>query len=204
MKKIVSMVLTMTMIVSMISVARAGEGEDVLDNSGDSASYVVSGKASATLSATYSVDVSWGAMEFTFKNTGAVWDPKEHRYEKSSIVDGKETYNGEQIVDWEISATKGDEITVVNHSDVGIIGTLEYVPDTGYEEVKGTFSMLSNMDSVSLDSTKTPNEFTLVTGIVLTELTASRFVGKLSLSGQPIVAIDATSRNVGAVTIIIR
>ena len=73
----------------------------------------------------YSVDITWGAMEFTHSVDGSrVWNADEHRY----IVSETEAWSA-----------SGNTITVVNHSNVSIKAQFTYTADTAHSGVTGTF-----------------------------------------------------------------
>ena len=77
----------------------------------------------------YSVDVAWGAMEFTYAVSGTkTWNADTHTYSVNSN-DG-----------W--TAT-GNEITVTNHSNTGIKADFTYAKAAGFDTVTGRFSQSS-------------------------------------------------------------
>lgn len=68
----------------------------------------------------YSVDIHWTDMNFTYtKSKTQTWNPEKHAY-KSGAVKGS----------WD---KKEATVTVTNHSNVGVKVTMEYLPveDTG-------------------------------------------------------------------------
>lgn len=91
----------------------------------------VEGSESETI---YSVDVEWGAMEFTYTAASqGTWDPETHTY-----------YD---IAEAEWSA-EGNTVKVTNHSNAPVDAAFSYTKETGFESVTGTFSV----DSETLDA----------------------------------------------------
>lgn len=77
----------------------------------------------------YNVDISWGAMEFTYSVSGTkTWDPENHTYTTSTSAS------------W---AASGNEITVTNHSNTEIKADFTYAKETGFDKVSGSFSNAS-------------------------------------------------------------
>lgn len=111
-----------------------------------------------TSSTVYSVDISWGAMSFTYSITGAAkWNPATHKYDTAG-----ETTN------WALKGTEGvdNAITVKNHSNISVIASFSFANagDTA-KNVEGTFSSSTlNLESavdkirddVNADNDKTP------------------------------------------------
>lgn len=90
-------------------------------------SKVVRGKVvgKATSPPVYSVDVSWGAMNFTYlTRVTPVWNETNHVYD--------ETYTSE----WR---AEGNTIKLTNHSNVGVKAKFKYKQLSRYKAVKGTF-----------------------------------------------------------------
>ena len=79
----------------------------------------------------YSVDVTWGAMEFTYTVSGTkTWDPETH------------TYTASTQPAWTAS---GNTITVTNHSNTDITASFAFSALTAYNTVTGSFSSTSLM-----------------------------------------------------------
>lgn len=127
MKKLLSVLLALTLVLSMSMTAFAADTSPktgVGDNG--SAEISVNGTYEAGSSATevISVDISWGAMDFTY--TGAsdgTWNPSDH------------SYTGSTEAGWTAS---GNEITVTNHSNAGVTASLSFTASV--EGITGTFS----------------------------------------------------------------
>ena len=77
----------------------------------------------------YSVDIEWGALEFTYNEGGpGVWNAQTH------------TYDGATEQGWAANTAGGDQITVTNHSNAGIEAGFTYNGKTGYDTIAGTLT----------------------------------------------------------------
>lgn len=78
-----------------------------------------------------SMDVEWGAMNFTYAATQqGTWNPATHQYDRSS----------------EEAAWVGDttsDIIVTNHSNVDVTASFGFAAAEGYSEVTGSFTKTS-------------------------------------------------------------
>ena len=129
MKKIVTILFALVLILTMSTNAFAATIES---NSGSQdidvhAKYV----DGVSVPTRYSVDVTWGAMEFTYTVSGTkVWDPETHTYTTSTQPT------------WTAS---GNTITVANHSNTDITASFAFSALTAYDTVTGSFSSTSLM-----------------------------------------------------------
>ena len=129
MKKIVTILFALVLILTMSTNAFAATIES---NSGSqdidvNAKYV----DGVSVPTRYSVDVTWGAMEFTYTVNGTkVWDPETHTYTTSTQPT------------WTAS---GNTITVTNHSNTDITASFAFSALTAYNTVTGSFSSTSLM-----------------------------------------------------------
>ena len=127
MKKIVTILFALVLILTMSTNAFAATIES---NSGSQdidvhAKYV----DGVSVPTRYSVDVTWGAMEFTYTVSGTkVWDPETHTYTTSTQPT------------WTAS---GNTITVANHSNTDITASFAFSALTAYNTVIGSFSSTS-------------------------------------------------------------
>ena len=127
MKKTISVLLALVLILVMSTTAFAATIEST-PGSQDidvNARYV----AGVSASTKYSVDVSWGAMEFTYSASGTkTWDLATHTYTTSTQPA------------WTAS---GNTIIVTNHSNTDITASFAFDALTAYNTVTGAFSAAS-------------------------------------------------------------
>lgn len=84
------------------------------------------GSASDTV---YSVDITWGSMEFTYTAASeGDWDPATHGYK-----------NGTESGTWSCKNSGGDTITVKNHSNAAVKVELTYASESNYSSISGSF-----------------------------------------------------------------
>ena len=127
MKKIVTILLTLVLVLAMSTTAFAA----TIESNPGSQDIDVSAKYVDSVSAPtkYSVDVTWGAMEFTYTVSGTkTWDPETH------------TYTASTQPAWTAS---GNTITVTNHSNTDITASFAFSALTAYNTVTGSFSNTS-------------------------------------------------------------
>jgi len=106
MRKLFAILLTVAMLATMSMTAFAAEGSDLNNKAEDAVSITLTGKYQAGSAAeVVSVDVAWGAMEFTYTEAGVKWDPSQHK----EVADGEAKWTAD-----------GNNITVTNHSNVKI------------------------------------------------------------------------------------
>ena len=117
MKKMIASVLALILCAAMSTTVFAAspiETEDGSDTKDVKGTYAA-GTPGGTV---YSVDVTWGAMEFTYTAASAgVWNPTTH------------TYDGTQAGGWSCEAD-ANKITVTNHSNVAVTAELSFA-DSG-------------------------------------------------------------------------
>ena len=129
MKKFVFILLTLALVLVMSTTAFA----ETIENNPGSQDIDVSAKYVDSVSAPtkYSVDVTWGAMEFTYTVSGTkTWDPETH------------TYTASTQSAW---TAGGNTITVTNHSNTDITASFAFSALTAYNTVTGSFSSTSLM-----------------------------------------------------------
>lgn len=126
MKKIISLVLALLMIMSLSISAFAADGV----GNGGTDSAEVKGTYKGTASVTiYSVDISWSGLEFTYNGAyEGEWNPGTHSYDngtKAGWAEGTGT------------------ITITNHSNTGITAVPSYKAASGFEDADMIFSTSS-------------------------------------------------------------
>lgn len=94
----------------------------------------------------FSVDVSWGAMNFTYmKVEDTQWNPETHVYDKI----GSYTYY------WSGS---GNVVTVVNHSNIPVEADLTYISEDDFDHITGKFTDGSKIKLPSAFGTDTSSK----------------------------------------------
>lgn len=126
MKKIISLVLALLMIMSLSISAFAADGV----GNGGTDSAEVKGTYKGTAAVTiYSVDISWSGLEFTYNGAyEGEWNPDSHSYDngtKAGWAEGNGT------------------ITVTNHSNTDITAVPSYKAASGFESAGMQFSTAS-------------------------------------------------------------
>ena len=126
MKKLISLLLALAMVMSLSVTAFAAEGDVEKGDAGEystnvTGSYVAGIESTGTV---FSVDIRWTAMSFTYHAEQApVWDATNHKYSESTPA-----Y-------WEGEGT----IEVTNHSNAKITAVPAYTPGAGYESANMKF-----------------------------------------------------------------
>jgi len=125
MKKVLALTITMAILFTMTAMAKTLEGLGTSESIDVKASYV-EGAESAPV---YSVDITWGSMEFTYTAADkGEWLPDEHKYANENN-EGK----------WSCE-TGANEITVTNHSNAPINISVDYNSNEEYQEIiQGSF-----------------------------------------------------------------
>lgn len=119
----------------------------------------------------YSIDVTWGAMQFTYTTSGTKeWDPASHEY------------TGNFSGAWTAS---GNTVTVTNHSNKAVNVTFSYAKAAGFDRLNGTLSVTSH---------------TLSAGVVGDVQGADSISTALTLSGT-LTSDVAEFTKVGSVTV---
>ena len=123
MKKIVSLILALAMVMSLSVTAFAAEG---VTNGGTDTSDVKGTYSSTATVTVYSVDIAWEGLSFTYNGAfEGNWNPETHEYEDATAA-GWAAGNG--------------TITVTNHSNTAITATPSYTAKNGYETAGVSFS----------------------------------------------------------------
>lgn len=125
MKKILALILTLTLGMSLNITAFAdtvGTGDRNI---------AVEGKYQNTTTTlpVYSVDITWGAMQFIYTESGSkTWNPATHTY-TDSITSG-----------W---TANGNTVTVTNHSNTAVTASFDFAVLADYRTVTGSFNIVS-------------------------------------------------------------
>lgn len=123
MKKIMSLILALAMVMGLAVTAFAADG---ITNGGTDSSDVKGTYSSKATVTVYSVDIIWEGLSFTYNGAfEGNWNPQTHVYENSTVA-GWAAGNG--------------SITVTNHSNTAITATPSYTAKAGYESAGMNFS----------------------------------------------------------------
>lgn len=127
MKKIFAVILTIALL-SFASINTFAASPIKSYGGSDSAEVKGTYKAGSPAATVYSVEISWGSMEFTYTDASkGTWNPVDHKYD------------GVKKAEW--SCAEGEnKIEVKNHSNADVKVQLSYTPNSGYGEITGTFS----------------------------------------------------------------
>lgn len=128
MKKLLTIILSLALL-SMASVTAFAANPITFEDGSDSADVKGTYVAGSSTAAVYSVDITWGSMEFTYTDASSgVWNPQTHKYDGATATAG-----------WSCEAG-ANKITVTNHSNVAVTVQLTYNPDIKYSDITGSFT----------------------------------------------------------------
>ncbi len=176
MKKLVSILLAVAMVMVMSTAAFAAGSSEILDVG--SQDITVKAEYKNNVSApddSVCVDILWESMEFTYTVSGNLeWDANKHLYYDNTH--GAWTANG-------------NTITVTNHSNIAVTAAFSFAANAGYSSVNGSF----NNATINLPS---------AVGKELTDASLSG-TSELTLSGTLSNRVVSMS-TVGTITVDIR
>lgn len=125
----------------------------------------------------YSVDVSWGAMEFTYSpGNGGVWNPETHQVE-GAVVAGWQHKDG------------ANQVRVVNHSNTAVDVKFAFAADPGFEAVIGAFDKPNEVLANAMNTD--PNAAPSVTSALTLSGELSDQAASMTKIGSITVSIDA-------------
>ena len=162
MKKFIAFALAIIMLVAMSAPAYAAESS--VDSHGNTVSIPVGVifQAKGAAVKTFSVDIEWEDMTFTYtKSADGEWDPATH------------SYTGGSEGSW---STDTSTITITNHSEIGVNATLEF--ESEVDGVYGTFTENSGAEG--------DNILELDTAVGLTYNNAPKASCEFGISGAAI------------------
>lgn len=177
MKKLISILLVLTMVVLMVPVASiaayaAGSTTPPAPSSQDITATYVAGETSTPI---YAIEISWGSLAFTYTAAGqGTWNP-------DSL-----TYTGTSEAAW-TCAEGANKVTVTNKSNVAVVATITDAVDST-NGLNVSFSW--DKETLALDSAASADENKVTSG-----------VATLTVSGS----IEATEQavTIGTVTVTI-
>ena len=146
MKKLSAVVLALAMAMSLCTTAFATEPtrNSKISTLPGKQDITVTGTYAGDPSETYSVDVVWGAMEFTYNANGKTqWNPESHEYD---LADGGEAAK------WEY---EGNTVTVTNHSNKDVNVNFSFAKaDSVKGNYEGVFAYNGSINDASADTVK--------------------------------------------------
>lgn len=170
MKKLTSLALALALTASLGLSAQADSAKPAPQSTAVKAQYV----DTSTTATVYSVDVSWGAMEFTFTKSGdKTWNADTH------------TYTDNTRTAW--TAT-GNTVTVTNHSNADVDVAFSFTAQEAYRAVTGSFSTASK--TLKAGAEGKPNE-------------ADKVISTLTLRGDLPETVKSLT-TIGTVTVTIK
>ena len=120
MKKLISILLVLTMVVLMVPVASIAvfAETETLNNVGNSSQDITATYVAGETSTIYAIEISWGSLAFTYTAAGqGTWDP-------DSLA-----YTGTSEAAW-TCAQGANEVTVTNRSNVAVVATITDAVDS--------------------------------------------------------------------------
>ena len=180
MKKMLSLILALVLLLSLAVPAFAETNDgNKQTNIGGNTNIDVKAKynSSSATSEKISVDIAWGAMEFTYNVGGTKeWNAATHQYVDNTTKNWTAT---------------GNTVTVTNHSNVAVNATLSFAKEANYSTVNGSFdkptlNLATAVDTAVADAPKDTATLTL-------DGTLGDTVTTLTKIGTITVAIAATT-----------
>lgn len=169
MKKILSLVLALALVMSLGVTAFAAEING--DNSKDVTANYQAGEASQKV---YLVDIVWGSLEFTYTDASeGTWDPETH------------TYTGTKAAEWSC-AEGANKVSVTNHSNAEVTveiansNVLEGVTMT-WDKATLTLPTADNGENGAAGTPTTDSALLIVTGTI-TDTGAKQTLGTVTIT----------------------
>ncbi len=173
MKKLAAMAAAAVLVLAMGANAFAAAGSAELEKENQSIDVQAKYESGVTTPEVYSVDVAWGAMEFTYSASGTKdWNADDHSYTENVTAS------------WSAS---GNTVTVTNHSNAEVDVAFAYNALADYDAIEGAFDVA---------------EDTLAAGVVGGYATADAVTATLTLTGELDSAVVEFTK-VGAITVTI-
>lgn len=173
MKKLLTIILSLALL-SMASVTAFAASPITSEDGSDSAdvkgTYVAGGSATTV----YSVDITWGSMEFTYTDVSSgTWNPQTHQYD------------GAATAGWSC-ATDANKITVTNHSNAAVIAQLSYTPDAKYSGIAGSFTKetlaLATAEDTEFSNAPSDSAELTLSGKLSSDTAASTKIGTVTVT----------------------
>ena len=125
MKRIISFTLALASALALAAPAMAEEA--TIGQGSQNIEVYAKYEDGSTTGTVYSVDISWGDMQFTYAKSGSrTWDPSDHTYDDSTTSA------------W---TADGNTITVTNHSNADVTASFSFAPLSNLPDLQGSFSI---------------------------------------------------------------
>lgn len=180
MKKAISMILALVLVLSMSTTAFAAESGDIKVTYSQPPAQVVT-----------IVDITWGSLEFNYSSGDTkVWNPDTLQYD---IIPGE----GDGT--WTPKNENGDTVTVTNHSNTGLEVTVTYTPaeENGVagSVTNGIFTLATaegtDVNNAPRDSAKLTLDNTSAPAQWATD--GATTIGNMTVTLRTIFSMDATN-----------
>ena len=126
MKKFISLILVVAMLMTVSTSVFAATVDTA---SGSDSADVKAKYNSATLTDVYSVDITWGSMEFDYNEAGKNWNAADHKW----VNDASDPAG------WEVK-NASNTIKVVNHSSKALKANFDFTANAEYTDLNGKFT----------------------------------------------------------------
>lgn len=125
MKKLVSVLLAVAMVMAMSTAAFAASSSEILNAGTQDITVKAEYKNNVSIADSVCVDILWESMEFTYTVSGDLeWDANKH------------DYNDKTQGTWTAS---GNTVTVTNHSNIAVTAAFSFAANAEYSSVTGSF-----------------------------------------------------------------
>ena len=173
MKKVLTIILTLALL-SMTSVTAFAASSITANGGSDSAEVKGTYVAGGTATTVYSVDITWGSMDFTYTDASqGTWNPQTHQYDDAASAK------------WSCAAD-ANKIEVTNHSNAAVIAQFSYASESGYSGISGAFSKntlnLDTAEGTAFSSAPSGSVALSLNGELSSDTSASTKIGTVTVT----------------------